>query len=213
MTRIHVLDDATINKIAAGEVVERPASVVKELVENAIDAGATAVEVEIMGGGTSFIRVTDNGRGMARADAETAILRHATSKIASAADLQTVGTLGFRGEALPTIASVSRFSLLTRTADADLGTRVDIIGGKPPEIEEAGCDAGTTVRVEERYCVPVRQQQPADPHDGGGRQPPSDDREHLRRRRRGGAHPARLYGRGGGHPHHGVHLKALHDPQ
>lgn len=151
MTRIHVLDDTTINKIAAGEVVERPASVVKELVENAIDAGATAVEVEIMGGGTSFIRVTDNGRGMARADAEVAILRHATSKISSVADLQTVGTLGFRGEALPTIASVSRFSLLTRTADADLGTRVDIIGGKPPEIEEAGCDAGTTVRVEDLF--------------------------------------------------------------
>ena len=151
MTQIHVLDDATINKIAAGEVVERPASVVKELVENAIDAGAEAVEIEIVGGGTSFIRVTDNGRGMSRTDAETAILRHATSKIASASDLQNVSTLGFRGEALPTIASVSRFSLLTRRASDDLGTRVDISGGKAPEIEDAGCEIGTTVRVEDLF--------------------------------------------------------------
>jgi len=151
MTRIHVLDDTTINKIAAGEVVERPASVVKELVENAMDAGATAVEIEIMGGGVSFIRVTDNGRGMTREDAETAILRHATSKITSVSDLQTVATLGFRGEALPTIASVSRFSLLTRQASDDLGTRVDILGGKTPEIEDAGCEIGTTVRVEDLF--------------------------------------------------------------
>lgn len=151
MTQIHVLDDTTINKIAAGEVVERPASVVKELVENAMDAGATAIEIEIMGGGVSFIRVTDNGHGMTREDAETAILRHATSKISSVSDLQTVATLGFRGEALPTIASVSRFSLLTRRGTDDLGTRVDILGGKPPEIEDAGCEIGTTVRVEELF--------------------------------------------------------------
>ena len=151
MTQIHVLDDSTINKIAAGEVVERPASVVKELVENAMDAGATAVEIEIMGGGVSFIRVTDNGRGMTREDAQTAILRHATSKISSVSDLQTVATLGFRGEALPTIASVSRFSLLTRRASDDLGTRVDILGGKTPEIEDAGCEIGTSVRVEELF--------------------------------------------------------------
>ena len=151
MTQIHVLDDSTINKIAAGEVVERPASVVKELVENAMDAGATAIEIEIMGGGVSFIRVTDNGRGMTREDAETAILRHATSKISSVSDLQTVATLGFRGEALPTIASVSRFSLLTRQASDDLGTRVDILGGKTPEIEDAGCEIGTSVRVEELF--------------------------------------------------------------
>ena len=151
MTRIHVLDDTTINKIAAGEVVERPASVVKELVENAMDAGATAVEIEIMGGGISFIRVTDNGRGMTREDVETAILRHATSKISSVSDLQTVATLGFRGEALPTIASVSRFSLLTRQESDDLGTRVDILGGKTPEIEDAGCEIGTTVRVEDLF--------------------------------------------------------------
>ena len=151
MTQIHVLDDTTINKIAAGEVVERPASVVKELVENAMDAGATAIEIEIAGGGVSFIRVTDNGRGMTRTDAQTAILRHATSKITSVSDLQTVATLGFRGEALPTIASVSRFSLLTRKESDDLGTRVDILGGKPPEICEAGCEIGTTVRVEELF--------------------------------------------------------------
>ena len=151
MTQIRVLDDTTINKIAAGEVVERPASVVKELVENAMDAGATAIEIEIMGGGISFIRVTDNGRGMTREDAETAILRHATSKISSVSDLQTVATLGFRGEALPTIASVSRFSLLTRQASDDLGTRVDILGGKTPEIEDAGCEIGTSVRVEELF--------------------------------------------------------------
>ena len=151
MTQIHVLDDTTINKIAAGEVVERPASVVKELVENAMDAGATAIEIEIMGGGVSFIRVADNGHGMTREDARTAILRHATSKISSVSDLQTVATLGFRGEALPTIASVSRFSLLTRRGTDDLGTRVDILGGKPPEIEDAGCEIGTTVRVEELF--------------------------------------------------------------
>ena len=151
MTQIRVLDDTTINKIAAGEVVERPASVVKELVENAMDAGATAIEIEIMGGGVSFIRVTDNGRGMTREDAETAILRHATSKITSVSDLQTVATLGFRGEALPTIASVSRFSLLTRQPADNLGTRVDILGGKTPEIEDAGCEIGTTVRVEDLF--------------------------------------------------------------
>ena len=151
MTRIHVLDDATINKIAAGEVVERPASVVKELVENAMDAGATAIEVEIMGGGTSFMRVTDNGRGMTGEDARAAILRHATSKIAAAADLETIATLGFRGEALPTIASVSHFSLLTRQAADDLGTRVDISGGGAPLIEDAGCAVGTSVRVEDLF--------------------------------------------------------------
>ena len=151
MTQIHVLDDTTINKIAAGEVVERPASVVKELVENAIDAGASAIEIEIMAGGTSFIRVTDNGHGMGRTDARAALLRHATSKITMVSDLQTVATLGFRGEALPTIASVSRFSLLTRPADDDLGTRVDICGGKAPEICDAGCEIGTTVRVEDLF--------------------------------------------------------------
>ena len=151
MTMIHVLDDNTINKIAAGEVVERPASVIKELVENAMDAGAPRIEVEIMAGGTSFMRVTDNGRGMSAEDAHLAILRHATSKIREVGDLNTVGTLGFRGEALPTIASVSRFTLLTRREGDDLGTRVTITGGKEPDFIEAGCNIGTTVKVEDLF--------------------------------------------------------------
>ncbi|MDY2686302.1 MAG: DNA mismatch repair endonuclease MutL [Selenomonadaceae bacterium] len=148
---IHLLSDSTINKIAAGEVVERPASVVKELVENAIDAGATRIEVEIIAGGTSFMRVTDNGRGMTMEDARLAIQRHATSKITEASDLQTVSTLGFRGEALPTIASVSRFTLLTRRDGEDLGTRVQMTGGKDLVIEEAGTSVGTTVQVEDLF--------------------------------------------------------------
>lgn len=151
MSTIHVLDDSTINKIAAGEVVERPASVIKELIENAMDAGASRIEIEIMAGGTSFMRVMDNGKGMSYDDAKLAILRHATSKITAVSDLNTLGTLGFRGEALPTIASVSRFSLLTRPAGADLGTRVDIIGGQKPVIEEAGCQLGTTIKVEDLF--------------------------------------------------------------
>lgn len=151
MSIIRVLDEGTINKIAAGEVVERPASVIKELVENAIDAGATRIEVEITAGGTSFMRVTDNGKGMTREDAELAIQRHATSKIREAGDLNTVRTLGFRGEALPTIASVSRFCMLTRPAGTDLGTKIVISGSKPPEIDEAGCSLGTTIRVEDLF--------------------------------------------------------------
>ncbi|MCI6283771.1 DNA mismatch repair endonuclease MutL [Selenomonas sp.] len=151
MSSIHVLDDSTINKIAAGEVVERPASVVKELVENSIDAGATKIEVEIMAGGTSFLRVTDNGKGMTEEDARLAILRHATSKIREAGDLQTIGTLGFRGEALPTIASVSRFSMKTRPQGADLGTEVAIAGGKTPDIHATGTSLGTTIKVEDLF--------------------------------------------------------------
>ncbi len=151
MSIIHVLDDSTINKIAAGEVVERPASVIKELVENSIDAGATRIEVEIMAGGTSFMRVTDNGKGMSLEDAKLAILRHATSKIQEVADLNTIGTLGFRGEALPTIASVSRFLLLTRQEGQELGTQVKISGGKTPDIQEAGCNIGTTIKVEDLF--------------------------------------------------------------
>ena len=151
MSIIHVLDDSTINKIAAGEVVERPASVIKELVENSMDAGADHIEVEIMAGGTGFMRVTDNGKGMAMEDARLAILRHATSKIREAGDLVSIGTLGFRGEALPTIASVSRFSMLTRQEGSELGTRVDIIGGREPDIREAGCNIGTTVKAEDLF--------------------------------------------------------------
>ena len=151
MSFVHVLDDNTINKSAAGEVVERPASVVKELVENAIDAKADRIEVEIMAGGTSFMRVSDNGIGMSREDAEKAILRHATSKIVQVDDLQAIATLGFRGEALPSIASVSRFNLQTRQAGAELGTEIKITGGKTTEIGVAGCNLGTTIRVEDLF--------------------------------------------------------------
>lgn len=151
MSFVHVLDDNTINKIAAGEVVERPASVIKELVENAIDAKADRIEVEIMAGGTSFMRVSDNGIGMSREDAEKAILRHATSKIVQVDDLQAIATLGFRGEALPSIASVSRFNLQTRQAGAELGTEIKITGGKTTEIGAAGCNLGTTIRVEDLF--------------------------------------------------------------
>ena len=151
MSFVHVLDDNTINKIAAGEVVERPASVIKELVENAIDAKADRIEVEIMAGGTSFMRVSDNGIGMSREDAEKAILHHATSKIVQVDDLQAIATLGFRGEALPSIASVSRFNLQTRQAGAELGTEIKITGGKTTEIGVAGCNLGTTIRVEDLF--------------------------------------------------------------
>ncbi len=151
MSFVHVLDDNTINKIAAGEVVERPASVIKELVENAIDAKADRIEVEIMAGGTSFMRVSDNGIGMSREDAEKAILRHATSKIVQVDDLQAIATLGFRGEALPSIASVSRFNLQTRQAGAELGTEIKITGGKTTEIGAVGCNLGTTIRVEDLF--------------------------------------------------------------
>ena len=151
MSFVHVLDDNTINKIAAGEVVERPASVIKELVENAIDAHADRIEVEITAGGTSFMRVSDNGIGMSRQDAELAILRHATSKIVKVDDLLTIGTLGFRGEALPSIASVSRFTLTTRQAGDELGTEIKISGGSLPEVGETGCGIGTTIRVEDLF--------------------------------------------------------------
>ena len=151
MSFVHVLDDNTINKIAAGEVVERPASVIKELVENAIDAHADRIQVEIAAGGTSFMQVSDNGIGMSRQDAELAILRHATSKIVKVDDLLTIGTLGFRGEALPSIASVSRFTLTTRQAGDELGTEIKISGGSLPEIGETGCGIGTTIRVEDLF--------------------------------------------------------------
>ena len=150
-TEIHVLDDATINKIAAGEVVERPASVAKELVENSIDAGAQKIEVEIMAGGTSFLRVTDDGKGMDRENAKLSILRHATSKIREVSDLLSVGTLGFRGEALASIAAVSRFHMKTRQRDADLGTEVIVTGGKLDDVRPAGASVGTTIQVEDLF--------------------------------------------------------------
>ncbi len=154
---IHILDDNTIDKIAAGEVVERPASVVKELTENAIDANADKIEIEIMAGGISFIRVTDNGDGMNAKNARLAILRHATSKIQKVDDLLKINTLGFRGEALPSIAAVSRFCLMTRPHDEDFGTVVKLTGGSMDNIDDTGCNIGTTVKVEDLFFnVPAR---------------------------------------------------------
>ena len=144
--RIAVLAPQVADQIAAGEVVERPASVVKELVENALDAGARAIRVEIEDGGKSLIRVSDDGEGMARPDAELALSRHATSKIREAADLIGVGTFGFRGEALPAIASVSRFELET-SPDGATGTRLRVVGGKREGVEDAVRRRGTTVTV------------------------------------------------------------------
>lgn len=155
--KIQILDDTTANKIAAGEVVERPASVVKELIENALDAGGRRIEVEITDGGLSYIRITDNGSGMSPEDAKLAVLRHATSKIRSADDLYHIATLGFRGEALPSIASVSRFSLSTRTPEAPMGTYLEIQGGKIIETRETGTAIGTTVIVKDLfYNTPAR---------------------------------------------------------
>lgn len=157
MTSIHILDDITVDKIAAGEVVERPASVIKELVENSIDAHADKIEVEILAGGTSFMRITDNGDGMDNQNARLAILRHATSKIKQVDDLMSIDTLGFRGEALPSIAAVSRFNLITRRPQDDLGTTIKLTGGRIDEIEDMGCNIGTTIKVEDLFFnVPAR---------------------------------------------------------
>lgn len=151
MTKIKLLDSNTINKIAAGEVVERPASVVKELVENSIDAGAKRIEIEIQNGGKALIRVTDDGAGMTREDAALAVRRHATSKLSSVDDLTNIATLGFRGEALPTIAAVSKFILQTRRADDELGTKLTIDGGKLSDVHEVGCKVGTTILAEDLF--------------------------------------------------------------
>jgi len=155
--RIHVLADDVTNKIAAGEVVERPASVVKELVENALDAGATDIRVELTDGGRRMIRVVDNGSGMDPDDARLCLQRHATSKISSADDLPQIATMGFRGEALPSIASVSRFELLTRTAESMEGTRVVVEHGRLSDSGSAGCPVGTRVSVADLFTnVPAR---------------------------------------------------------
>lgn len=157
MPKIQLLDERTANQIAAGEVVERPSSVVKELVENALDAGATRVVVEVEGGGRELIRVTDDGSGMDPADARLALQRHATSKIRSAEDLMAVSTMGFRGEALPSIASVSRFELVTREAAALAGYRLWVEGGHILEEGEFGAPPGTRITVRDLFFnVPAR---------------------------------------------------------
>src|SRR6201985_64536 len=143
MGRIRVLSDQVANQIAAGEVVDRPASVVKELLENSLDAGATRIVINVEGGGRKVIRITDDGCGMMRDDALLAFERHATSKLRSSDDLLSIATLGFRGEALPSIASISRLELETRSKDEASGTRIEIVGGKIYRVEDAGLPTGT----------------------------------------------------------------------
>lgn len=157
MSKIQVLDQVTIDKIAAGEVVERPASVVKELVENAIDAKAAAVTVEVKEGGISFMRIADNGCGIDREDVPGAFLRHSTSKIRNAEDLEHISSLGFRGEALSSIAAVSQVELITKTPEDSFGTRYMISGGKEEGMEDIGAPDGTTFLVRQLfYNVPAR---------------------------------------------------------
>src|SRR3984885_13449730 len=159
MNRIRLLSEQVANQIAAGEVVERPASVVKELVENSLDAQATRLGVEIQAGGRSLIRVTDDGSGMGRDDALLCLERHATSKIQRAEDLSAIATMGFRGEALPSIASVSRFVLTTREREGGSpeATQVIIVGGKIVEVKAAGSAPGTSVEVRQLFFnLPAR---------------------------------------------------------
>ncbi len=169
MAQIHVLDSETIDKIAAGEVVERPSSVVKELVENAIDAGAAAVTVEIKDGGIEFIRVTDNGAGMEREQLRTAFLRHATSKIADASDLIRISSLGFRGEALSSIAAVAKVEVITKTPDSVTGSRILLEGARETGFEEVGAPDGTTFLVRNLFFnTPVRRKFLKQPATEGG---------------------------------------------
>src|ERR1051326_1984970 len=157
MGRIHVLSENVANKIAAGEVVERPASVVKELLENSLDASATRIRINVEAGGKKLIQITDDGCGMVRDDALLAFERHATSKIKNAEDLLSVATLGFRGEALPSIASVCRLRLETRTPEDATGTIIDINGGKIYKVEEAGLPAGTAITIHDLFFnIPAR---------------------------------------------------------
>jgi DNA mismatch repair protein MutL len=157
MSRIRILAESVANKIAAGEVIERPASVVKELLENALDAGARSIRVEVESGGKRMIRVIDDGSGMNHDDSLLSFERHATSKLRTADDLLTIATLGFRGEALPTIAAISRLLLETRTPEEDQGTRIEFAGGKLLGVKPAGVPAGTSISVADIfYCVPAR---------------------------------------------------------
>ena len=157
MGNIVLLDELTINQIAAGEVIERPASVVKELIENSIDAGATNITIEIKNGGISYIRITDNGKGIMPDDMEIAFERHATSKIRQAKDLETVKSMGFRGEALASIAAIARVELVSKTESSDIGRKVVVEGGKVISNEEIGCPKGTTITVQNLFFnTPVR---------------------------------------------------------
>ncbi len=157
MAKVRILSDRVANQIAAGEVIERPAAVVKELVENALDAGATRIEVEFRHGGRSLMRIEDNGYGMTRDDALLALERHATSKIAEAADLDRLASYGFRGEALPSIASVSRFELQTREVNSDAGTEILVNGGKFVHVRDCGRPVGTRIEVTHLFnSVPAR---------------------------------------------------------
>lgn len=157
MGKIHVLDKHTAELIAAGEVVERPSSVVKELFENAVDAGATNITVEIEHGGITLMRIQDNGTGIARDDIQTAFLRHATSKVSNENDLECIETLGFRGEALASISAVSYVDVVTKTDDEEVGSHYVIEGGEEREIEDIGCAKGTTFTVKNLfYNVPAR---------------------------------------------------------
>ena len=156
-SKIRVLDKHVADKIAAGEVVDRPVSIVKELVENAIDAGADSIAVEIREGGKAYIRVTDNGCGIAADEVEIAFRRHATSKISTAQDLGSILTLGFRGEALASICAVSRVEVITKTADAKTGRRVIADGSEIAKNYPTGCPDGTTITVRDLfYNVPAR---------------------------------------------------------
>lgn len=157
MPKINVLSREVSELIAAGEVIDRPASIVKELLENAIDAGANIITVEIKNGGRTFIRITDNGCGIASDDVPTAFLRHATSKISMKDDLSAIGTLGFRGEALASVCAVAKVSVLTKRAEDELGTRYEINGSEEIAYEPAGCPDGTTFIIRDIfYNVPAR---------------------------------------------------------
>ena len=157
MGNIVLLDDLTINKIAAGEVIERPASVVKELVENSIDAGANKITIETKNGGLTYIRITDNGKGFLPDDLEIAFERHATSKIREAQDLETVTSMGFRGEALASIAAISHVELVSKTENNEIGKKIEVKGGNVINIEDAGCPKGSTITVTDLfYNTPVR---------------------------------------------------------
>lgn len=157
MGNIVLLDDLTINKIAAGEVIERPASVIKEMVENSIDAGATNINVEIKNGGISYIRVSDNGKGIEKDDMEIAFERHATSKIRQASDLEVVKSMGFRGEALASIAAIANVEMVSKHQEADIGNRIVVEAGNTLEFEETGCPKGTTITVKNLFFnTPVR---------------------------------------------------------